>query len=79
MKTSLTILRDLAAGQSTIDPIAERLRQPRTVLTAFLADLITDGLVEAAPIGNPDVGRSLTVYRLTDAGRDAVHRVPQPA
>lgn len=78
MKTSLTILRDLAAGQSTIDPIAERLRLPSPVLVAFLADLITDGLVESAPIGNPEVGRKLTVYRLTDAGRDAVHRVPQP-
>ena len=79
MKTSLTILRDLAAGQSTIEPIAERLRLPSPVLIAFLADLITDGLVESSPIGNPKVGRNLTVYRLTLAGREAAARIPQPA
>lgn len=79
MKTSLSILRDLASGQSTIDPIAERLRQPPTVLAAFLDDLITDGLVESAHIGNSEVGRKLTVYRLTQPGRDAATRIPQPA
>jgi predicted ArsR family transcriptional regulator len=55
------------------------LRQPPTVLAAFLADLITDGLVESAPIGNPDIGRKLTVYRLTLAGREAAARILQPA
>jgi predicted ArsR family transcriptional regulator len=79
MKTSLTIIRDLAAGQSTIDPLAERLRQPAAVLSAFLDDLITDGLVESAPIGNPNIGRKLTVYRLTLAGREAAARILQPA
>lgn len=70
MKTSHTILRDLTAGQSTLEPIAERLRQPPSVIGAFLADLITDGLAESFPIGNPEVGRKLTVYRITQAGRD---------
>jgi predicted ArsR family transcriptional regulator len=79
MKTSLTILRDLTAGQSTIDPIAERLRQPPAVLTAFLSDLITDGLVESAPIGNPDIGRKITVYRLTLKGRETAARILHPA
>jgi predicted ArsR family transcriptional regulator len=76
MKTSRSILRDLSAGQSTLVSIAERLRQPPSVLSAFLDDLIIDGLVESAPIGNPDIGRTLTVYRLTAAGRDVVQ--PQP-
>lgn len=70
MKTSHTILRDLTAGQSTLDPIAERLRQPPAIIAAFLSDLITDGLAESAHIGNPNVGRKLTVYRITHAGRD---------
>lgn len=82
MKTALTIINDLAAGQSTIAALAERLRQPPTVLAAFLDDLVTDGLVESAPIGNPDLGRKLTVFRLTLAGREAaariIHTSPQP-
>lgn len=71
MKTSHTILLDLAAGQTAIHHLAERLRQPRSVLKGFIDDLITDGLVESADIGNPHVGRRLIVYRLTDPGRQA--------
>jgi predicted ArsR family transcriptional regulator len=79
MKTSHSILIDLAAGQSTIEPLAERLRLPSPVIVAFLADLITDGLVESSSIGNPEVGRKLTVYRLTAAGREAAAEILQPA
>ena len=70
MKTSHTILIVLIAGQSTPGPIADRLRQPASVIAAFLEDLETDGLVESAPIGNPTVGRKLTAFRLTESGRE---------
>ena len=70
MKTSHTILRDLVAGQSTLSAIAERMRQPESVLAAFLEDLHLDGHVESAPIGNPAIGRKLTVWRITQSGRD---------
>lgn len=70
MKTSHTIVLDLLAGQSTPGPIAERLRQPQSVISAFLEDLELDGLVESAAIGNPSIGRKLTAYRLTESGRE---------
>jgi predicted ArsR family transcriptional regulator len=68
MKTSVQILTDLRTGQSTIEPLAQRLRQPPSVIHAFLEELETDGLVESSPVGNPDIGRKLTVWRITEAG-----------
>lgn len=70
MKTSHTILRDLTAGQSTISALAERMRQPERILAAFLEDLHIDGHVESAPIGDPEIGRKLIVWRITPSGRD---------
>ncbi len=68
MKTSVQILRDLRTGQSTIDPLAQRLRQPPSVIHAFLQDLEADGHVQSSPIGDPEIGRKLTVWRITEAG-----------
>lgn len=69
MKTSIQILRDLRTSQSTLEPLAQRLRQPPSVIHAFLQDLEADGHVESAPIGDPDVGRKLNVWRITEAGQ----------
>lgn len=68
MKTGQQILRDLRTGQATATALAERLPLPCKVIEAFLQDLETDGLVESSPIGNPDVGRKLTVWKITEAG-----------
>jgi DNA-binding HxlR family transcriptional regulator len=67
MKTSTQILRDLTAGQSTTDALAQRMRQPAKVLTGFLQDLELDGLIESY-----DIKETLTVWRLTDLGRQAI-------
>ena len=63
MKTANTILLELLPGQSSLDALAERLLQPKTVLRAFLTDLETDGLVQQSTIKS-----TLTIYRLTDDG-----------
>lgn len=61
MTTPKAILRDLAAGQSTADSIAGRLRVPTLVIEAMLKRHHKDGLVTTTNLNG------LTVYRLTTA------------
>lgn len=75
MKTANTILRELIPGQASTDVLAEQLRQPAKVLIGFLADLEVDALVERSNIKD-----TITVWRLTDLGREAANTLNlQPA
>lgn len=71
MKTSDTILLQLAAEQSTTDALADTLRQPPIVIAAFCCDLETAGLAASSPLGDPALGRKLATWRITEAGREA--------
>jgi DNA-binding HxlR family transcriptional regulator len=63
MTTKLEILRDLIAGQSSLNAISERLHQPCKVLAAYLQDLESDGHVISHTIKD-----TIRVWRLTKAG-----------
>jgi hypothetical protein len=63
MTTHIQILRDLIAGQSSIDAMAQRLHQPCKVLAAYLADLETQNLVISHTLKD-----TLLIYRLTQPG-----------
>ena len=63
MTTKLEILRDLIAGQSSIDAISQRLHQPCKVLAAYLQDVEADGHVPSHMINE-----TIPVWRLTQAG-----------
>ena len=78
MKTSDTILLQLATEQSTAsaivdslpEHIAAALQQPAAVVAAYLCDLEKDGYAKSFPLGDPAVGRKLATWRITPAGRE---------
>ena len=74
MKTSHTILNLLAKFQATTSVLAEELRQPARVVDAFCKDLEIDGLCERTTING-----AVTVWRITDAGREVNAGTKQPA
>ena len=74
MKTANTILLELLPGQTSTDVLGEKLRQSPKVLLAYLADLEIDGLVERATIGG-----TITVWHLTEPGRQVADALLQPA
>lgn len=58
MKLENHILRDLRAGQSTADSIAQRLREDKDKVRAICDRLVTDKKLQTAP------HKWLTIYRL---------------
>lgn len=71
MTTPNKILRDLLIGQSTTDALAERMRAPMLAVRAMCERHERDGLLEQSKIAD-----SLTVWRLTDDGRDMAAALP---
>jgi predicted ArsR family transcriptional regulator len=69
MTTSDTILNLLATDQATTDAIAETLKQPAVIVAAFCCDLETAGLATSHALGNPDAGRKLSTWRITESGK----------
>lgn len=69
MTTSDTILLLLAEGKATTEAVADTLRQPAVVINAFLCGLETAGHAKSAPLGNPDAGRKLAVWTITESGK----------
>lgn len=79
MTTSDSILQLLSADQATTEAIADTLRLPPIVIAAFLCDLETAGLVASAPLGNPDTGRKLATWRITESGKDRAESIKASA
>ena len=63
MTLTTSILRDLAAGQSTADSLAPRIGKSTTATEAALAALVSSGEVVSASI-TIDGSHALTIYRL---------------
>jgi predicted ArsR family transcriptional regulator len=66
MTTPNKILTDLLISQSTTDALAERMRLPMLAVRAMCERHEKQGLLESIKIAGV-----LTVWRLTDMGRDA--------
>lgn len=75
MTTSDSILVLLSTDQATTDSIADSLRQPGIVIAAFCCDLETAGLVTSHALGNPDAGRKLATWRITESGKARVEQI----
>jgi predicted ArsR family transcriptional regulator len=78
MTTADSILLLLSETQASSDSIAETLHQPPIVIAAFCCDLEKSGFAKSYPLGNPDTGRKLATWRITDAGRDRAASLTAP-
>lgn len=67
--TQFAILRNLERGDIVLSRLAERLVMDRTSLYRTIAPVIRAGWAEIVP-----QGKRSKIARLTDAGRDALHR-----
>ena len=79
MTTSDSILLLLSDTQATSDSIAETLHQPPIVVAAFCCDLEKSGYAKSAPLGNPEAGRKLATWRITESGKSRAAQLQQSA
>ena len=68
-KWTLLVLRDAFNGVRRFDDLQRRLGAARTVLSARLATLVDQGVLDKVPYREPGQ-RERYEYRLTDKGRD---------
>lgn len=78
MTTADSILRQLAAEQTTPEAIGEKITQPPVVVAVYLCDLEKDGLATSHNLGDPAIGRKLVTWRITEKGKARAEELTAP-